>query len=250
MRRSYPPGATSRRALLQLAGIRKVRRWLVILAGVIAVVVATILFYPRGKPPAPNPGPLPEYVDKLETTAFKLPGGVPLEMVRIGAGSFQMGSPESEADRFDCEGPVHTVNIKYDFCMGRYEVTQAQWLAVMGRWPVRVSPWRRIMAKVKRQPIANEPNPKYGKGPNHPAYFISWSDCQAFIEGLNRHIKKTGQGPATFRLPSEAEWEYACRAGTRTRFYFGDSLEGLDEDDLFIEGLAGVLGGKRSDYMK
>jgi len=250
MHRSPPPGVTSRRPVLRRGGTRRVRRRQVMLACVIFAVAVVISFSGGKSPPAPNPGPVPEYVKKLETVTVKLPGGVPLEMVRIGAGSFRMGSPESELDRFDCEGPVHKVDIKYDFYIGRYEVTQAQWLAVMGRWPVRVGPWQRINAKLKREPILSEPNRRYGEGANYPAYLVSWNDCQAFIEKLNRRIRKTGQGPATFRLPSEAEWEYACRGGTVTRYYFGDSLEGLETDDLFTDGQAGVLAGKRSDYIK
>ena len=141
-----------------------------------------------------------------ETETILLPGNVPLELVRIPAGSFQMGSPDTERRRDAAEGPVHLVTITYDFYMGKYEVTQAQWLAVMGSWP------------------GPAPSSGYGLGDNYPAYYISWGDAQNFITALNNHITATSQGPATLRLPSEAEWEYACRAGTQTRFYFGDSL--------------------------
>jgi len=156
------------------------------------------------------------------TETLLLPGYVPLELVRIPAGSFQMGSPDTERSRNDNEGPVHTVTINYDFYMGKYEVTQAQWLAVMGSWP------------------GTAPSSEWGVGDDYPAYFVSWDDVQNFITALNAHITNTGQGPATVRLPSEAEWEYACRAGTQTRFYFGDSLSLSDtcEDD-----------GTRNQYM-
>lgn len=133
-----------------------------------------------------------------------LPGGVTMEMILIPAGSFMMGSDDPGwSDSY--EQPVHEVNIVYDFYMGKFEVTQAQWLALMGSWP------------------DTAPSSRYGVGDDYPAYFISWSNCQDFITALNQHITDTGQGHATFRLPSEAEWEYACRAGTTTRFYFGDS---------------------------
>ncbi len=135
-----------------------------------------------------------------------LPGEIPLELVRIPAGSFQMGSPETEQDRFPHEGPLHTVTIGYDFYMGKYEVTQAQWLAVMGVVPGGLS-W------------------DDGEGDNYPVYLVTWDDANAFITAANNHITATGQGPAVLRLPSEAEWEYACRAGTQTRLYFGDSPE-------------------------
>jgi len=162
----------------------------------------------------------------------RLPGNVPLVLVRVPAGSFQMGSPDTERSRSGDEGPVHTVNIAYDFYMGKYELTQRQWLAVMGSWP---------------DPTRNPPNyPQFGLGDNYPAWDISWNDCQNFITALNTHVTNTGQGPATFRLPSEAEWEYACRAGTQTRFFFGDSLS---VPDGFEDGPAGTLPGNRSDYM-
>ncbi len=171
--------------------------------------------------PAPAEGEVPmegEY--PMET--ILLPGNVPLELVRIPAGSFQMGSPDTERSRLDREGLVHTVTIGYDFYMGKYEVTQAQWLAVMGSWP------------------GTAPSSSYGVGDDYPAYYVSWTDAQNFITAVNTHITNTGQGPATVRLPSEAEWEYACRAGTQMRFYFGDSLSVGDdcEDD-----------GIRSQYM-
>jgi formylglycine-generating enzyme required for sulfatase activity len=159
---------------------------------------------------------------------INLPGNVPLVLVRVPAGSFQMGSPDTERSRRSDEGPVHTVNIGYAFYMGKYELTQRQWLAVMGSWP------------------GPPPSSTYGVGDNYPAYYVSWNDAQNFITALNTHITNTGQGPATFRLPSEAEWEYACRAGTQTRFFFGDSLS---VDDGATDGPAGSLPGNRSDYM-
>jgi formylglycine-generating enzyme required for sulfatase activity len=172
--------------------------------------------------PTPTPGAGPE-----ETTVY-LPSDAPMVFVRVPAGSFQMGSPDTERSRHSDEGPVHTVTITYDFYMGKTELTQRQWLAVMGSWP------------------GSAPSSTYGVGDNYPAYFISWSDCENFIAALNQHVTDTAQGPATFRLPSEAEWEYACRAGTQTRFFFGDSLS---VDDLLTDGPAGTLPGNRSDYM-
>ncbi len=164
---------------------------------------------------------------KPEEVTVMLPGDVPLVMVKIPAGSFQMGAPDTERSRDSDEGPLHTVNINYDYYMGKYELTQQQWLAVMGSWPGAMPS-------------------DYGTGDNYPAYYISWNDCQNFITALNNHISSTGQGPANFRLPSEAEWEYACRAGTQTRFFFGNSLS---VDDYSTDGPAGTLPGNRSDYM-
>lgn len=139
---------------------------------------------------------------------------VALRLIRIPAGSFMMGSPDTERGHFSSEGPVHQVNIGYDFYMGETEVTQSQWEAVMGSNPLLL----------------------HGVGANLPVYNISWEDCQAFIAALNAREQE-----GTFRLPSEAEWEYACRAGTTTRFYFGNSL-GCDdecedcEDESIIRG--------------
>ena len=160
-------------------------------------------------------------LENPDTVTILLPGNVPMELVQIPAGSFQMGSPDTERSRYGDEGPVHIVTIGYDFYMGKYEVTQGQWLAVMGTSPGGYT-W------------------DYGVGSEYPAYYVSWEDAQAFITAVNAHITATGQGPATLRLPSEAEWEYACRGGTQTRFYFGDSLGVGDscEDD-----------GERSQYM-
>ena len=79
------------------------------------------------------------------------------------------------------------------------------------------------------------PDQKFGRGPNHPAYFLSWHDSRRFAAALNEHVKKTGQGAASFRLPSEAEWEYACRAGTATRFFFGTD-ERLAGEYLWYKG--------------
>jgi hypothetical protein len=152
------------------------------------------------------------------TVMLTLPGDVKLKMVRIPRGSFLMGSPASERSRAEDEGPVHKVNINYDFYMGKYEVTQAQWESVMDNNPAR----------------------RYGVGDNFPVSHISWDACQQFVSALNR------LDIGNFRLPSEAEWEYACRAGTQTRFYFGDSLE---EDDACGDREAQGLGGDRSDYM-
>jgi formylglycine-generating enzyme required for sulfatase activity len=142
---------------------------------------------------------------------INLPGDVPLVMVCIPAGSFVMGSPEEERGRLSNEGPQTSVTISQGFYLGKYEVTQAQWLAVMGSWP------------------GATPSDVWGEGPNYPAYYVNWNDAHNFITTLNSHISSTGQGPTTMRLPTEAEWEFATRAGTATRFSFGDSLSVGDE---------------------
>ncbi len=134
-------------------------------------------------------------------SVIALPGGIQMQLVQIAGGTFTMGSPDTEKDRYTNEGPQQKVTLD-GFWMGQYLVTQAQWLAVMGS------------------------NPSHFTGdPVRPVEQLSWYDCQAFITALNAHIAATSQGPATFRLPTEAEWEFACRAGTTTRFYWGDDLD-------------------------
>jgi formylglycine-generating enzyme required for sulfatase activity len=167
-------------------------------------------------------------VPRPEITIY-LPGDVPLVLVNVPAGTFQMGRYAGEQDSVSDEDPQHEVTISQNFWMGKYEVTQQQWLALMGSWP------------------GTAPSSTYGVGDTYPAYYRTWDDTQSFIAALNTHITNSSQGSATFRLPSEAEWEYACRAGTTTRFYFGDSLECTAAD--CSDCAAGVLAGNRSDYM-
>ncbi|MDJ0734587.1 MAG: bifunctional serine/threonine-protein kinase/formylglycine-generating enzyme family protein [Nostocaceae cyanobacterium] len=122
-----------------------------------------------------------------------LGNGVTLEMVQIPGGTFTMGSPAGEAQRDDNEGPQHQVTVPR-FFMGRYEVTQAQYQAIMGK------------------------NPSGFTGKKRPVETVSWNDAVEFCKKLSQ---KTGRN---YRLPSEAEWEYACRAGTTTPFYFGETI--------------------------
>ncbi len=138
-----------------------------------------------------------------EETTILLPDEVPLELVRIAAGSFIMGSSEDEPGRADNEGPQHEVTIASDFWMAKYAVTKQQWTAVMD-----TEPWG------GRDHVLDEPD--------SPAVYVTWEDAQAFIAALNEHLDATDQGGAHLRLPSEAEWEYAARAGATTRFYWGE----------------------------
>jgi formylglycine-generating enzyme required for sulfatase activity len=143
------------------------------------------------QPAQPTPSDPPQGKDFTED----LGNGVGLEMVAIPAGEFMMGSPKDEADRSDYESPHHKVLVSA-FWMGKFPVTQAQYQAVMGNNPSRFAE----------------------NGANRPVENVSWHDAVAFCERLSQ---KTGRA---YRLPSEAEWEYACRAGTTTPFYFGMSI--------------------------
>jgi formylglycine-generating enzyme required for sulfatase activity len=135
-----------------------------------------------------------------------------MHLVFIPPGEFMMGSPNNEKDRLPWEGPVHPVKITKPFYMGKYEVTQAEWQKVIGS------------------------NPDPSKAEANPVGHVSWRDAQVFVMLLNKlllgdrrgaHSQGTepaeeGRASLHFALPTEAQWEYACRAGTTTRFSFGD----------------------------
>jgi len=133
--------------------------------------------------------------------------GVKLVMVEIPAGEFLMGS--TFPGNIKHEYPQHKVIISKPFYLGKYEVTQMQWTKVMGNNP--------SFFKRKRT-----------EGPR-PVEDVSWNDAQEFITKLNG---MTGQ---KFRLPTEAEWEYACRAGSTTKYFFGDDMEGLEEYAWYMD---------------
>ena len=118
-----------------------------------------------------------------------LPGGVPMMFAFVPPGAFLMGGAE-----FDSEKPVHRVTLTAGSFLGVHPVTQAQWQAVMGTEPSQF------------------------KGSNRPVEQVSWEDCQQFCAKLTAQLS----GRATVRLPTEAEWEHACRAGTTTHYHFGD----------------------------
>ncbi len=127
-----------------------------------------------------------------------LPDGVTLELIAIPGGTFWMGSRDGIGEKY--EHPRHQVTVA-PFYMGKYPVTQAQWQAVMGK------------------------NPSQFKGADRPVESVSWNDTQEFSKKLNEIVETHGRASlpgGKFRLPSEAEWEYACRAGTETAYSFGD----------------------------
>jgi formylglycine-generating enzyme required for sulfatase activity len=143
-----------------------------------------------------------------EEVTVTLPGGVPLVLVRVSAGTFLMGSPDGERGNFLGNETRHEVTLTQDYYLGKTEITQAQWEAVMG------TPMRSECGDI-------------AVGGDFPVYCVTWNRIAGpggFIEKLNAHL-----GTDVFRLPTEAEWERAARAGTTTRFSHGDVLECSDE---------------------
>ena len=147
---------------------------------------------PPTNPPKP-PANINVNINPQSSFTEDLGNGVKLEMIAIPGGTFWMGSPANEAERGDNESPQHQVTVP-SFFMGKYPLTQAQYQAIMGK------------------------NPAYFKGNNRPVENVSWDDAVRFCQKLSQ---RTGKN---YRLPSEAEWEYACRAGTKTPFSFGDNI--------------------------
>ena len=132
---------------------------------------------------------------------FTLPGGVPLELIHIPNGKFMMGSPSSESGRYDNE-IQHRVTLTKDFWLCKFPVTQEQYQAI------------------------TKQNPSYFKGATRPVEQVNWHDAKEYCDLLNNTFN--GRLPAgyAFALPTEAQWEYACRAGTTTPFSFGSTLNG------------------------
>jgi formylglycine-generating enzyme required for sulfatase activity len=128
-----------------------------------------------------------------------------MELVLIPAGAFLMGSPESEAQRDADEGPCHKVTITRPFFLGVHPVTRREYAAVVGHDPVRPGK-----------------DKDHDREPHGPVTYVSWADAVAFCRQLSALAEERAAG-RVYRLPTEAEWEYACRAGTTTPFHFGAS---------------------------
>ena len=159
---------------------------------------------------------------EVPTQKVRLPGGASIEFVGVEPGVFLMGSDHGDSN----ERPVHEVEISKKFWLGQYEVTKAQWEAVM------------------------EPPSKYSSrwaalSESDPAIGISWNMAQEFIARLNEQA-----GERRYRLPSEAEWEYACRAGMPTRWSFGDDERRLEHYAWYRDNASGVneVGQKRPNF--
>jgi formylglycine-generating enzyme required for sulfatase activity len=148
-----------------------------------------------------------KYSQEIYYFAEPMPPGAnvvvkPMNMVLIMGGSFLMGSPDTEIDRRDSENHQHLVNVP-SFFMSEFLITQAHWWAV---------------AQMPRIKIELEDSPAHFKGTDRPVESVNWFEAVEFCQRLSKHDGRI------YRLPSEAEWEYACRAGTTTPFYFGETI--------------------------
>ena len=159
----------------------------------------------------------------LSGNALTIPvkNGISIEMVKVEAGSFNMGAtPEMQDPHDDYEKPVHRVTLTNNYYIGKYEVTQALWQAVMGS------------------------NPSKFKGDDLPVETVSWNDCQDFISKLNAMTGKK------FRLPTEAEWEYAARGGKKSRGYKYSGSNTLDDVAwCYTDYMTHVVGTKQPNEL-
>ncbi|MGF1525163.1 MAG: formylglycine-generating enzyme family protein [Leptolyngbyaceae cyanobacterium] len=144
-----------------------------------------------------------EAIDDRESKANVLQSIAQIERALLQGRSFLMGSPGSEAERSSAEGPQHSVDMPA-FAMGRYPVTQAQ--------------WRFVAERLERVNRDLDPDPSSFKGDDRPVESVSWEDAVEFCDRLSVFLG------IPCRLPSEAKWEYACRAGTTTPFHFGETI--------------------------
>ncbi|MBP7868287.1 MAG: SUMF1/EgtB/PvdO family nonheme iron enzyme, partial [Acidobacteria bacterium] len=182
-------------------------------AGLVVVVVVLILLFATGKSPEPTPGPekpaSPETPGPEKTASFTEQMG--MKFVKVAAGKFKMGSDTGKDD----EKPAHDVTISRDLFVSTTEVTEKQWRTVLGEGPATA------------------------RGDEYPVE-VSWEDAQRFLKALG---EKTGK---TFRLPTEAEWEYACRAGESGDYYWGGAFS---PDHCWFNGNSGgkpqPVGGRK-----
>jgi formylglycine-generating enzyme required for sulfatase activity len=165
--------------------------WTPLVAGLAILLAVVLVLVVSMSSPNKGEGPMAgKKAGDIKTNSLGM------KLAWIPSGTFKMGSPVGEPGRNDDE-VQHDVTLTKGFYLGVYEVTQAQWRAVMGD------------------------NPSSFKGDDHPVDNVSWDDCQEFCKKLSLRDGRR------YRLPTEAEWEYACRAGTTSQYYSGDGEEAL-----------------------
>ncbi|MBM3859049.1 MAG: formylglycine-generating enzyme family protein [Verrucomicrobia bacterium] len=191
------------------------RHEFVVVIGLTMVVGAVGVLHAQSKPqPVSNAG---DSAAGLKTNlTLNLGNGIEMHFVLIRPGRFQMGSVKAHP-----ETPLHTVTLTKPFYIGKHEVTQEQWRTVMGN------------------------NPSHFKGDKNPVEMTAWEDCQLFLQKLR------GQMPGfRFRLPTEAEWEYDCRAGSATEYCYGNNARKLAEYAWFnanSHGTSHPVGEKKAN---
>ena len=179
-------------------GYETTTRSITVIAGQTATCNATLK---RKQTPQQPSTPAQSVNTSSATSQTITANGVSFKMIRVDGGTFTMGATsEQGSDAFDDEKPTHQVTLS-SYYIGETEVTQALWEAVMG---TTVS---------QQRDLANKDWSLYGVGANYPMYYISWEECQTFIRKLNSLTGKS------FRLPTEAEWEFAARGGTKSQGY-------------------------------
>lgn len=174
---------------------------------------------PTPPPPTPTPRPIPPIPSPTFPSGPELGKSwiipkLQIQLIWIPAGSFMMGSPETEPHRYPQEGPQHRVEISKSFWISSTEITTGQWNLLTPESPLR------------------------GKD-NLPTHSISWLDALSFCNKVEARQRKIPKG-YQFRLPTEAEWEYACRAGTSTPYYFGTDLANVEEHIWYGKNANGI----------
>ena len=206
-------------ALKVLGNNTKKTVFLVVLAIFLVAGIAGVFYIADPKPsvvqlPTPT-GPTTPKVSgtfpNAATETLTLPGGVELKLIRIPNGRFLMGSPTEESGR-EPDERQHWVTLSHDFYLGETEITQGQWKAIM-KTDVRA-----LEAK------GNASGSVAGVVDNHPMYFVTWEEAMKFCEELNKRYSQQLNGKWKFTLPTEAQWEYACRGGTTTALNNGTNL--------------------------
>ncbi len=203
------------------------------------------------QPQATTPEPIIQPVTELPKAAIIEP-----DMVRIPAGKFLMGSPETEEGRTSDEGPQHEVTISRPFALSQHEITVGQFRQFVEDAGYRTTAeqsgkgcfvWTADKKKIERLAERNWKSTGFKQNDNHPAVCVSWNDAQQYVQWLS---KKTGKH---YRLPTEAEWEYAARAGSKNARFYPDGQQcqyanGLGQEGKAIAGSGWAMAECTDDY--
>ncbi|MBY0229309.1 MAG: formylglycine-generating enzyme family protein [Gemmataceae bacterium] len=173
--------------------------------------------------------------DGVDPVMPALVNSIGMRLVLLPAGAFQMGSPGEEPNRVQGEGPRHPVEITRPFCLGAFAVTQAEYLAVMGTNPSWFS-----REGTGRKDVAGRDTGRF------PVEMVNWEDAARFCERLSARPQERDAG-RVYRLPTEAEWEYACRAGSSSPFYSGTSFTSRQAN---FDGNFPSSAGERGPYLR